>query len=139
MSEWKARLEAAHRQMAQNGMRVLGLAFHPWAHLPGPKEQATLENQLTLIGLVGMIDPPRSEVKAAVKIAKLTEDASYYLLRETVTQVIANVRTQFSTVLLDRDLITVAEESIQLLSDQLRDRQKPFALRVPPAGCCRQD
>ena len=72
------------------------------------------------------------QVKAAVKIAKLTEDASYYLLRETVTQVIANVRTQFSTVLLDRDLITVSEESIQLLSDQLRDQQNRFSAGTVP-------
>ena len=72
------------------------------------------------------------QVKAAVKIAKLTEDASYYMLRETVTQVIANVRTQFSTVLLDRDLITVSEESIQLLTDQLKDQQNRFAAGTVP-------
>ena len=72
------------------------------------------------------------QVKAAVKIAKLTEDASYYVLRETVTQVIANVRTQFSTVLLDRDLITVSEESIQLLSDQLMDQQNRFSAGTVP-------
>ena len=72
------------------------------------------------------------QVKAAVKIARLTEDASYHLLRETVAQVIANVRSQFSTVLLDRDLITVSEESIQLLSDQLKDQQNRFSAGTVP-------
>jgi len=72
------------------------------------------------------------QVKAAVKIAKLTEDSSIHMLRETVAQVISNVRTQFSTILLDRDLITVSEESIQLLSDQLKDQQNRFAAGTVP-------
>ena len=72
------------------------------------------------------------QVRAAVKIAKLTEDSSTNMLRETVAQVIANVRTQFSTVLLDRDLITVSEESIELLSDQLKDQQNRFSAGTVP-------
>ncbi|MEI7823423.1 MAG: TolC family protein, partial [Verrucomicrobiota bacterium] len=42
------------------------------------------------------------KVKAAVKIAELTQDTSHQLLRETVNTVVANVRTQFYTVLLNR-------------------------------------
>lgn len=72
------------------------------------------------------------QVKAAVKIAKLTEDTSHYLLRETVAQVIANVRSQYSNVLLVRDLITVSEESIQLLTDQLKDQQNRFSAGTVP-------
>ena len=46
--------------MAQNGMRVLGVGVQ-WIDTP----QDELERELTIIGLVGMIDPPRPEVKAA--------------------------------------------------------------------------
>jgi outer membrane protein TolC len=72
------------------------------------------------------------QVKAAVKVARLAEDTSYHILRETVNQVIATVRTQFFTVLLNRELITVAEESIQLLSDQLQDQQNRFSAGTVP-------
>lgn len=72
------------------------------------------------------------KVRAALKIAALTEDASHQLLRETVATVIARVRTQFYTALLNRELITVAEESILLLTDQLTDQQNRFSAGTVP-------
>jgi outer membrane protein TolC len=72
------------------------------------------------------------QVKAAIKVAKLAEDTTHQLLREIVNETIATVRTQFFTVLLNRELITVAEESIQLLSDQLRDQQNRFSAGTVP-------
>ncbi|MCB8977493.1 MAG: cation-translocating P-type ATPase [Ardenticatenaceae bacterium] len=62
---WRTRIEIANNEMAQNGMRVLGLALH---RLETPDE--ALEEDLILIGLVGMIDPPRPEVKTAVATCK---------------------------------------------------------------------
>lgn len=66
------------------------------------------------------------QVKAALKIAKYTEDQSLYLLRETVDRVIAQARTQFYAVLLNRKLITVAEQNILLLEAELRDQKLQF-------------
>ena len=63
------------------------------------------------------------QVRAAIKIAKFTEDSSYFQLRDTVDRIIAQTRAQFYDVLLTRALITVQEESVQLLSDQLKDQQ----------------
>jgi P-type Ca2+ transporter type 2C len=62
---WLNRIHAGNEQMAENGMRVLGIGVQ-W--LDSPEEE--LERGLTIIGLVGMIDPPRPEVKAAVATAK---------------------------------------------------------------------
>ena len=70
--------------------------------------------------------------RAALKIAELTEDASHQLLREMVATVIAKVRSQFYTALLNRELITVAEESIHLLTDQLTDQQNRFSAGTVP-------
>lgn len=63
--KWRARIQSGNEQMAQNGMRVLGIGIQ-W--LDSPDEE--LERGLTIIGLVGMIDPPRPEVKVAVATAK---------------------------------------------------------------------
>jgi Ca2+-transporting ATPase len=61
---WVTRIEAANDEMAQNGMRVLGLAMH-WQQDEQPEE-----DNLIFIGLTGMIDPPRPEVKTAVATCK---------------------------------------------------------------------
>lgn len=62
---WRTRIDIANTEMAQKGMRVLGLALQWLDNLDEP-----LEQNLVFIGLVGMIDPPRPEVKTAVATAK---------------------------------------------------------------------
>jgi len=61
---WQQRIDLANDRMAQNGMRVLGLALR-WQSDPAP-----VEDDLIFIGLTGMIDPPRPEVKMAVATCK---------------------------------------------------------------------
>jgi Ca2+-transporting ATPase len=61
-----ARITSSNDRLAGNGMRVLGLAFRPLHSLPGDRDEAALERDLIFLGLVGMIDPPRPEAKAAV-------------------------------------------------------------------------
>ncbi len=72
------------------------------------------------------------QVRAALKIARLTEDNSYWALRDTVDTVIARTRTQFYNVLLARALIFVAEESVKLQEDQLKDQQNRFEAGTVP-------
>jgi len=56
--------------MASRGLRVLGIAMRKWRTLPEQVEERVVENELTLLGLVGMIDPPREEVKEAIRLCK---------------------------------------------------------------------
>ncbi|HEX5176061.1 MAG TPA: TolC family protein [Chthoniobacteraceae bacterium] len=72
------------------------------------------------------------QVRAALKIAKFSEDSSYWSLRDVVDQIISRTRTQFYAALLNQALITVQEESIQLLTDQLRDQQNRFDAGTVP-------
>jgi outer membrane protein len=72
------------------------------------------------------------QVGAALKIARFTEDQSYWVMRDTVDRVISRVRAQFYTVLLNRKLITVAEESIRLLGDELKDQRNRFDAGTVP-------
>ena len=58
---------AAADAMAAQGLRVLALASRPHAALPAPGEVESVESGMSLIGLVGLIDPPRLEAAAAVR------------------------------------------------------------------------
>ncbi|MDJ0753972.1 MAG: cation-translocating P-type ATPase [Ardenticatenaceae bacterium] len=68
--EWRRRIEDANADLAQNGHRVLGAAFRPVNEIPAADQMETLENDLTFVGFAGMIDPPRTEVSEAVKVAR---------------------------------------------------------------------
>lgn len=62
--EQKQAIIAGNEQMATMALRVLGMAYKDADAVPDSFEQA--ENGLTFCGLMGMIDPPREEVKEAV-------------------------------------------------------------------------
>ncbi|MBV8899898.1 MAG: TolC family protein [Verrucomicrobia bacterium] len=69
---------------------------------------------------------------AARRQARISEDAAYYQLRDTIDQIVANVRTQFDQILLDRALIQVQEESVNLLQSQLADQRSRFEAGTVP-------
>lgn len=53
-------------EMSERALRVLAIAYKEIDHIPTGNELKTLESNLHFCGLVGMIDPPRPEAKAAV-------------------------------------------------------------------------
>ena len=57
-------------EMAEKGYRVLGYAMKTLSSLPENLEPNAIETELTLIGFVGMIDPPREEARPAVSQCK---------------------------------------------------------------------
>lgn len=56
-----------NKGMADQALRVLAAAFRTYESLPPSFEPEALEQELIFIGLTGMIDPVRPEVKAAVE------------------------------------------------------------------------
>ena len=65
-SDEAMRAATQNEEMASNALRVLGVAYKDIDTVPAEYESMDLENGLTFVGLVGMIDPPREEVKGAV-------------------------------------------------------------------------
>jgi len=57
-------------KMAADGLRVLGIAMRKWDSLPENMSPENVETGLTILGLVGMVDPPREEAKEAVALCK---------------------------------------------------------------------
>ncbi|MDO8282944.1 MAG: cation-translocating P-type ATPase [Thermodesulfovibrionia bacterium] len=53
-------------RMAADGLRVLCVAMRKWESLPDDMSFENVESGLTIIGLTGMMDPPREEAKEAV-------------------------------------------------------------------------
>jgi P-type Ca2+ transporter type 2C len=66
--EHKQKYLAAAEKMSDNALRTLGVAYKP---VDSIIEGADMEKDLILLGLVGMIDPPRPEVKESIQKAKL--------------------------------------------------------------------
>ena len=58
---------AANKGMADRALRVLACAQRMWERMPESLEPGDLEKELCFIGLTGMIDPVRPEVKLAIQ------------------------------------------------------------------------
>jgi P-type Ca2+ transporter type 2C len=58
---------AENDKMASKGLRVLGFAYKPLSEIPPEGSEETSEENLVWLGLVGMLDAPRPEVRAAVQ------------------------------------------------------------------------
>jgi len=62
-------LEAGDR-MAAEGLRTLGIAMRRWDTMPADLTPEAVETGLTMLGIVGLMDPPREEAKEAVDLCK---------------------------------------------------------------------
>ena len=61
---------SVNERMAADGLRVLCIAMKNWDTLPAEILPEKIEKGLTIVGLVGMMDPPREEAKGAVSICR---------------------------------------------------------------------
>ena len=71
LEQFKTNIYENNESMAKNALRVLAFGYKTIDKLPESKEEIQkLETDLTFIGMVGMIDPPREEAKRAVEKCK---------------------------------------------------------------------
>jgi len=64
----KEEVEVAYKTMAESGLRTLAIAFRKLPENANLSEEG-VENELILLGIVGIIDPPHEEVPEAIKLA----------------------------------------------------------------------
>jgi outer membrane protein TolC len=68
----------------------------------------------------------------AIRGTFFQRDSAYFAFRNTLDQVIATVTTQFYQVVVDKALIGVQEEQVELLQSQLKDQQNRFEAGTVP-------
>ena len=70
--ELSAAILKANKDMADKALRVLAVAKRDLTNIPSEYSSEALENELCFIGLVGMIDPVRPEVKPAIDECRMS-------------------------------------------------------------------
>ena len=64
--ELRKRIENANNDLAKKGLRVLGMAVYQINELPPKLTPEAIEKDMVFVGMEGIIDPPRPEVRDAV-------------------------------------------------------------------------
>ena len=106
--------------MSSDALRVLAVAYKEIDAVPAIPTSEELENGLTFLGLVGMIDPPRPEAKAAVEVCRRAGIKPVMITGDHV--VTASAIARELGILLDGDrAITGAE--LDAMSDRELDEQ----------------
>lgn len=125
-------------------LRTTTSSFSTFGTVPTPTPTGTP----TMMG-VGGIKNLRSDISYNIKVTGsqlvfnystfrairgtfFQRDSAYFALRNTVDQTIATVKTQFYQVIVNRELIVVQEESVNLLESQLKDQQNRFEAGTVP-------
>ncbi len=67
--DWRKSIFLANDKFAAEGFRVLGIAYKPLSQLPEQFDEE-METNMSFLGLLAMIDPPREEATEAVKLCE---------------------------------------------------------------------
>jgi len=129
---FKDRINIGNNQLASQGLRVLGVAFKPLHHHDPIDNPEAVENSMIFVGLIGMIDPPRTEVKDAVRIAKVAGIHSIMITGDHPMTALA-IAKEIGIAGKDADVIT-GRQLAEMSDEALRRRVKdvPVFARVSP-------
>lgn len=125
--------EQANTAMAAGALRVLAVAFKLLDTPPTDYTSEELENNLTLAGLVGMIDPPRPEVKTAIEECETAGICTVMITGDNVATASA-IATELG-ILHEGELAITGQQLAALSDEELNKniaRYRVYA-RVTPA------
>lgn len=119
-------------EMSRDALRVLAVAYKEVEALPENLVSQELENDLTFLGLVGMIDPPRPEAKAAVATCRKAGIKPVMITGDHV--VTASAIAKELGILKEGDKAITGAELDQMTDSQLDDQVEQISVyaRVSP-------
>ena len=126
-------LESKVNEMAEKGYRVIGYAIKEMESLPELHNVAVIESAMTLIGFVGIIDPPREEAKQAVAECKLAGIIPIMITGDHKLTAIA-IAKQLGIMVSEEDLVLSGSELAALTEqefDSIVEKVRVYA-RVNP-------
>ncbi len=115
-----AKAKEINEQMSSSALRVLAVGYKEIDEIPENLVSEEIENGLTFLGLVGMIDPPRPEAKEAVKICRQAGIKPVMITGDHV--VTATAIAKELGIYLDGDL-AITGAKLDLMSDEELDAQ----------------
>ena len=126
----KARLQCD--EMSAQALRVLAVGYKEMEEIPETLTSEEIENGLTFLGLVGMIDPPRPEAKEAVKVCREAGIKPVMITGDHV--VTASAIAKELGILLEGDKAITGSELDQMSDDELNDQVENISVyaRVSP-------
>ena len=127
-SEKEAALNA-NKEMATNALRVLALATKEFDKLPTVEE---LEYDMNFVGLVGMIDPARPEVKESIKVATKAGTKTVMITGDHIVTACAIAKEL--GILKEGDRAITSQELDELSDEYLEEHIHEFSVfaRVAP-------
>lgn len=121
-----AGIQRVNEKMATNGLRVLCIAMKEWQELPEDMSPENVEAGLTLIGLAGLMDPPRDEAKEAVALCKsagirpvmITGD--HPVTATAIARRLGIIQDDMRTVMTGRELEKLSQEEFEEKVEHIR-------------------
>jgi potassium/sodium efflux P-type ATPase len=115
----RTQIVEANDEYARNGLRVLAVAWRPLPLDLGVPKPETVERDLTFLGLIAMVDPPRPEAaeavqkchQAGIRVIMITGD--YGLTAESIARNIGIIRTFPAQIIAGPELEHMSDEVLK--------------------------
>lgn len=130
--ELKKTIMDTNSDFSKSALRVLAFGFKTYDSMPNQVNSETIEKNMTFVGLVGMIDPPRNEAiesiktckKAGIKTVMITGD-----YKETAFAIASDLG-----IAENMDQVMVGEELNNISDEELKEKVKNIKVyaRVSP-------
>ena len=128
----KANIKSNNLQMAKKALRVLAVAYKDIDRLPSKIDSTSIEEDLIFVGLIGMIDPPRDNVKEAIRTCKHAGIKTVMITGDHIET--AKAIAKDLGILMPKDLTITGQELNNMAQEELERKIKDCSVfaRVTP-------